>query len=93
MATTEKPTALRTNLQQAEQAFTNLLTPEEEAPVEENVEAVEESVEEIEEVTEEPEMEAEAAEEVEEGRLNVFLSLPSGVFQHHLSLLLSLLHV
>ena len=66
MATTEKPTALRTNLQQAEEAFTNLLTPEEEAPVEENVEAVEESVEEIEEVTEEPEMEAEATEEVEE---------------------------
>ena len=66
MATTEKPIALKTNLQQAEEAFTNLLTPEEEAPVEENVEAVEESVEDIEEVTEEPEMEAEAAEEVEE---------------------------
>ena len=66
MATTEKPIALRTNLKQAEEAFTTLLTPEEEAPVEEIVEAVEESVEEIEEVTEEPEMEAEAAEEVEE---------------------------
>ena len=66
MAITEKPTALQNNLEQAEKAFSNLLTPEEEAPVEEVVEAVEESVEEIEEVTEEPEMEAEAAEEVEE---------------------------
>lgn len=66
MAITEKPTALQNNLEQAEKAFSNLLTPEEEAPVEENVEAVEESVEEVEEVTEEPEMEAEAAEEVEE---------------------------
>ena len=66
MAITDKPTALQNNLEQAEKAFSNLLTPEEEAPVEENVEAVEESVEDIEEVTEEPEMEAEAAEEVEE---------------------------
>ena len=66
MAITEKPTALQNNLEQAEKAFSNLLTPEEEAPVEEVVEAVEESVEEIEEVAEEPEMEAEAAEEVEE---------------------------
>ncbi len=66
MAITEKPTALQNNLEQAEKAFSNLLTPEEEAPVEEVVEAVEESVEDIEEVIEEPEMELEAAEEVEE---------------------------
>ena len=38
MATTEKPTALQNNLEQAEKAFSNLLTPEEEAPVEEVVE-------------------------------------------------------
>ena len=44
MATPEKPTALQTNLQQAEQAFSNLLTPEEEAPIEENQELVEETV-------------------------------------------------
>ena len=66
MAITDKPTALQNNLEQAEKAFSNLLTPEEEAPVKEVVEAVEESVEDIEEVTEEPDMEAEAAEEVEE---------------------------
>jgi hypothetical protein len=66
MATPEKPTALQTNLQQAEQAFSNLLTPEEEAPIEENQELVEEAVEEIEEVTEETEVELEAAEEIEE---------------------------
>ena len=66
MAITDKPTALQNNLEQAEKAFSNLLTPEEEAPVEEVVEAVEESVEDIEEVTEEPEMELETAEEVEE---------------------------
>ena len=66
MATTEKPTALQNNLEQAEKAFSNLLTPEEEAPVEEVVEAVEESVEDIEEVIEEPEMELDATEEVEE---------------------------
>ena len=46
MATTEKPTALQNNLEQAEKAFSNLLTPEEEAPVEEVVEAVEETEEE-----------------------------------------------
>ena len=66
MATPEKPTALQTNLQQAEQAFSNLLTPEEEAPVEENEEFVEEAVEETEEVTEETEVELEATEEIEE---------------------------
>ena len=66
MATPEKPTALQTNLQQAEQAFSNLLTPEEEAPVEENQELVEEAVEETEEVTEETEVELEATEEIEE---------------------------
>ena len=66
MATPEKPTALQTNLQQAEQAFSNLLTPEEEAPVEENEELVEEAVEETEEVTEETEVELEATEEIEE---------------------------
>ena len=66
MATPEKPTALQTNLQQAEQAFSNLLTPEEEAPVEENQELVEEAVEETEEVTEEAEVELEATEEIEE---------------------------
>ena len=66
MATPEKPTALQTNLQQAEQAFSNLLTPEEEAPIEENQEFVEETVEEIEEVTEETEVELEATEEIEE---------------------------
>ena len=39
MATTEKPIALQSELDQAEQAFSNFLTPEEEAP--EEVEAVE----------------------------------------------------
>ena len=48
MATTEKPIALQSELDQAEQAFSNFLTPEEE------------SIEAVEEVSEEPEMEAEA---------------------------------
>ena len=43
MATTEKPTALQNNLEQAEKAFSNLLTPEEEAPVEEETEEVPET--------------------------------------------------
>ncbi len=67
MATTEKPIALQSELDQAEQAFSNFLTPEEEAPEEvEAVETEEESIEAVEEVSEEPEMEAEAEEAVEE---------------------------
>lgn len=67
MATTEKPIALQSELDKAEQAFSNLLTPEEEAPEEvEAVETEEESIEAVEEVSEEPEMEAEAEEAVEE---------------------------
>jgi len=67
MATTEKPIALQSELDQAEKAFSNFLTPEEEAPEEvEAVETEEESIEAVEEVSEEPEMEAEAEEAVEE---------------------------